>query len=164
MLAEGTLGVLRVAVDPHAGDRAPLRARVVGLAGAAAHRDHAVAAAHQPRHEVRPDVPGGPDHDNAAHPSDLSSPAGRSRHPRMAPTRRSEGRRGTSMYRKTGNRPSDGSSIGARGAGRAGAAGVGGGRGLLRGSGAVDWAQRRSALPEGLRLISGTNTMARGFL
>src|ERR1700734_4107596 len=156
MLAEGTLGVLRVAVDPHAGDRAPFRARVVGLAGAAAHRDHVVAAAHQPRHEVRPDVPGGPDHYNAAHPSDLSSPAGRSRHPRMAPTRRREWRRGASMYRKTGDRPSDGSSIGARGAGR----GWGGWRQGRPGSAAVDWAQHRSALPERLRLISGTNTMA----
>jgi hypothetical protein len=52
--------VFRVPVHGGPGHRAPLRTGVVGLAGAAAQRDHLMAAADQPRYQTGPDMPGGP--------------------------------------------------------------------------------------------------------
>ena len=56
--AERSLLVLGVTVDRHPADRTPFPARVVRIPGPAADRDHLMAAAHQPRHQIGANVPG----------------------------------------------------------------------------------------------------------
>ena len=59
--------LLGLAVDRDPLHRAPLGRGPIRLALAAAEGDHLVARAHEPRHEVGPDVARGPDDDDAAH-------------------------------------------------------------------------------------------------
>jgi hypothetical protein len=64
---EGSRRILRLPVDCHPGDRAPVRARVIRIADAATKGGHIVAAAHQSRYQVTADVPGSSDDNDAAH-------------------------------------------------------------------------------------------------
>ena len=65
--AEHPRRLLRLPVGGDRGHRVPLRAGAVRAAVAAADRDHLMAPVYQARHEVRADMPGRPDDNDAAH-------------------------------------------------------------------------------------------------
>jgi hypothetical protein len=84
--AEHSCRVFCLPVSGDPGHRVPLRAAAVRAAGAAADRDHLMAAIYQPRHQVRADVPGRPDDNHTAHPRPVPSCASpRPCHPRTGP-------------------------------------------------------------------------------
>ena len=87
-VAERSRRVLRVPVGGDRGHRIPLRAGAIRAAGTAADRDDLVAAVHQPGHEIRADVPRGPDDNYPAHPTDpfrLQAAPTPSSHGRVSP-------------------------------------------------------------------------------